>query len=137
MDIEYKINTPVTTEQFLELLKESTLGERRPVDDYECIKGMLENSNLVVTAWDGNNLIGISRALTDFHYACYISDLAVSKKHQNKGIGKTLQFITQKQLGEKCKIILIASPHANIYYEHIGLKNNKRCWVLERNQKLT
>jgi len=71
MEITYKINTKITTEQFLKLLKESTLGERRPIEDYECINGMLKNSNLVVSAWHENKLIGIARSLTDFHYACY------------------------------------------------------------------
>ena len=65
MEVEYKINTPITTDQFIDLLQESTLGERRPVDDYECIKGMLTNSNLIVSAWQENRLIGIARSLTD------------------------------------------------------------------------
>lgn len=137
MEVQYKINAPITTEQFISLLQDSTLGERRPVDDYECIKGMLSNSNLVVSAWQGNELIGIARSLTDYHYACYLSDLAVSINHQKKGIGKKLQTITQENLGPKCKLILIAAPNANIYYEHIGFTNNERCWVLERDKSIS
>lgn len=137
MKIIYKLNTVITTEQFLELLNESTLSERRPVEDYDCIKGMLKNSNLVVTAWHENKLIGIARSITDFHYACYLSDLAVSINYRKKGIGKALQEKTQEELGPKCKIILIASPDANIYYKHIGFTNSNRCWVLERNQKIS
>lgn len=136
MSIEYKINAPVTSDQFIGLLRRSTLGERRPVDDRECIEGMLNNSNLMVTAWDNENLVGIARSMTDFHYACYLSDLAVDKQYQNNGIGKELQKITQKQLAPKCKLILIAAPAANSYYEHIGFVNNKRCWVLEGNQRI-
>ncbi len=132
MNIEYKINEPVSTDQFIELLRESTLGERRPVEDRECMEGVINNSNLVISAWDGEKLIGIARSMTDFHYACYLSDLAVGKKYQNGGIGKELQIITQEQLGSKCKLILIAAPSANSYYEHIGFTNNQRCWVLER-----
>jgi len=137
MEIIYKLNTVITTEQFLELLNESTLGERRPIEDYDCIKGMLKNSNLVITAWDKNKLIGIARSVTDFHYACYLSDLAVSISYQQNGIGKALQEKTQEELGPRCKIILIAAPDANTYYEHIGFKNNNRCWVLERNKKIS
>ena len=137
MEIIYKINATITTEQFLALLKESTLGERRPIEDYECINGMLKNSNLVISAWYENKLIGIARSLTDFHYACYLSDLAVSKKYQKNGIGKALQEKTQEKLGPKCKIILVAAPDANLYYKHIGFNNNERCWVLERNQKIS
>ncbi|TKB08425.1 GNAT family N-acetyltransferase [Desulforhopalus sp. IMCC35007] len=137
MEVQYKINTPITTEQFFGLLQDSTLGERRPVDDYECIRGMLSNSNLVVSAWQENKIIGIARSLTDFHYACYLSDLAVSKSHQKTGIGRKLQAITQEQLGPKCKLILIAAPNANSYYEHIGFINNERCWVLERDKTIS
>ena len=136
MEVQYKINTPITTEEFIGLLQDSTLGERRPIEDYECIKGMLGNSNLVVSAWQENKLVGIARSLTDFHYACYLSDLAVSESHQKQGIGKRLQSLTQEQLGPKCKLILIAAPNANSYYIHIGFTNNERCWVLERDKNI-
>ncbi|OGW00949.1 MAG: GNAT family N-acetyltransferase, partial [Nitrospinae bacterium RIFCSPLOWO2_01_FULL_39_10] len=134
MSIEYKVNAPVTSDQFIELLCESTLGERRPIDDRNCIEGMVKNSNLMVTAWNDGKLIGIARSMTDFHYACYLSDLAVHKEYQKRGIGKRLQIITQEKLGPKCKLILVAAPTANSYYEHIGFKNNPRCWVLDREQ---
>lgn len=136
MSIEYKVNHSISTDQFLSLLVDSTLGERRPVEDRECIEGMISNSNLTVSAWDSEKLVGISRCMTDFHYACYLSDLAVSERYQNMGIGKQLQILTQKQLGPRCKLILIAAPAANQYYEHIGFSNNSRCWVLERDESI-
>ena len=137
MEITYKINQSISTNEFIDLLTASTLAERRPVDDVMCIEGMIKNSNLVISAWDKDKLVGIARSMTDFHYACYLSDLAVDKKYQGKNIGKQLQIITQKQLGPKCKLILIAAPAANSYYEHIGFTNNKRCWVLGRGSNIT
>ena len=136
MSIEYKINHSISTEQFISLLADSTLGERRPIADYECMEGMISNSNLTVSAWDSGKLVGISRCMTDFHYACYLSDLAVSKNYQKLGIGKQLQILTQEQLGPRCKLILISAPAANSYYEHIGFSNNPRCWVLERDANI-
>ena len=50
MKIEYKINAQITTEQFIALLESSTLGERRPIEDKECMAGMVSNSNLMVSA---------------------------------------------------------------------------------------
>jgi predicted N-acetyltransferase YhbS len=91
----------------------------------------------LVTAWDGNKLIGIARSITDFHYACYLSDLAVDKKYQKRNVGKKLQSLTQEQLGTKCKLILIAAPATNSYYKHIGFTNNDRCWVLERGAQIS
>ncbi len=132
MPIEYRVNEPITADQFVDLLNRSTLGQRRPVDDRECMEGMIANSNLLVTAWDAGELVGVARSVTDFHYACYLSDLAVSQSHQRQGIGKQLQVLTQQQLGPRCKLILLAAPAANEYYERIGFTNNPRCWVLER-----
>lgn len=137
MSIEYKINVPVSADQFIVLLSQTTLGQRRPIDDWKCIDGMVKNSNLMVSAWKGENLVGIARSMTDYHYACYLSDLAVDEKYQGYGIGKKLQAVTQEQLGPKCKLILMAAPAANSYYEHLGFTNNPRCWVLERDHAIS
>lgn len=136
MKIEYKINSAIITEQFIELLKRSTLAERRPVDDIVCMESMVKNGNLSVSAWDADKLVGIARSVTDFSYCCYLSDLAVDVNYQRIGIGKKLQALTQEQLGPKCKLILLAAPMANSYYEHIGFTNNPRCWVLDRVDKI-
>lgn len=134
--IEYKINALISVDQFIDLLLRSSLSERRPIDDRECLQGMVNNSNLMVTAWDGEKLIGIARSMTDFHYACYLSDLAVDKEYQKSGVGRKLQTVTQEQLGEKCKLILISAPDVNSYYEHIGYTNSQRCWVRDGKQEL-
>jgi hypothetical protein len=34
------------------------------------MEGMMKNSNLMVTAWDDEKMVGIARSMTDFHYAC-------------------------------------------------------------------
>lgn len=136
MSIEYKINAPISADQFIDLLVRSTLGERRPIHDRECMEGMVANSNLTISAWESNRLVGIARSMTDFHYACYLSDLAVCQSFQKSGIGRQLQVITQNQLGPRCKLILIAAPAANNYYEHVGFTNNPRCWVLERDSRI-
>jgi len=131
-----KTNLNITPAQFTQLLQNSTLGERRPIEDEACLKGMIENSNLIVSAWHEDKLIGISRCVTDFHYCCYLSDLAVDQEYQNQGIGKELQIQTQNQLGPKCKLILISAPAANKYYQQIGFTNNQRCWVLNRDEAI-
>jgi len=136
MKLSYKVNQTVSLDDYISLLTLSTLAERRPVDDRACMAGMLANSNLIVSAWDGEKLVGIARSMTDFHYACYVSDLAVDKNYQGKGIGKQLQIVTQAQLGSKCKLILIAAPASNSYYEHIGFSHNQRCWVLNRDGRI-
>lgn len=134
--IRYGLDEPPSPDEFIALLRASTLAERRPVADRVCMEGALRNSNLVVTARDGDRLVGIARSVTDFHYCCYVSDLAVDAAYQRQGIGTRLQALTREQLGPRCKLILIAAPAANEYYAHIGFSHNPRCWVLERQAAL-
>ena len=137
MKIEYKVNYQISGEEFRQILLDSTLGERRPISDQTCLNGMIENSNLTITAWHNDKLVGISRSVTDFHYACYLSDLAVHVEFQKSGIGKELIVKTQKQLGPQCNLILIAAPAAKHYYKKIGFTQNHRCWVLPHTGKLS
>ncbi|MEW9797746.1 GNAT family N-acetyltransferase [Alteromonas sp. CYL-A6] len=132
--ITFRINAPVATSTFIQLLYSSTLAERRPVEDRACIDSMLTNSNLVVSAWQGDELVGIARSVTDFHYACYLSDLAVASSQQKGGIGRKLLALTQQQLGPHCKLILISAPDANRYYPALGFTHNDRCWVMNPEQ---
>lgn len=136
MQIEYKINEPITTDQFINRLADSTFGERRPIQGRECMDGMIANSNLTVSAWESGGRVGISPHMTDCYYACYRSDLAVAKNWRNRGLGKQLQIITQQRLGPSCKLMLIAAPAAPAYYERIGFINSPGCRVLEREGRI-
>jgi len=127
--IRFEVDKAIDTDMFIDLLKRSTLGERRPIEDRTCMEGMVTNSDLLLTAWDDEKLVGLARSMTDFHYACYLSDLAVDSEYQKQGIGKELIKQTQKHLNSTCKLILIAAPDANAYYEPLGFTNNPRCWV--------
>src|SRR5438477_390073 len=114
----------------IELYRASTLGERRPIDDRERMAAMLRHANLVVTAWEGDLLVGISRALTDFSFVTYLSDLAVRVSHQRHGIGKELLRRTQAAGGPHAKLILLAAPAAEQYYPHVGFTRHPQCWML-------
>ena len=130
MEIDYKVNAVISVEQFIDILQRSTLGERRPLHDRRCMEGMLEHADLMVTAWEGDKLVGVAHAITDFHYACWLSELAVDRAYQRLGIGKALIVQTQAVLGPQCKLRLISAPAAADYYPHIGFKPNPHCWEI-------
>ena len=127
--ITYSVDRTITVEQFQELLVASTLGERRPVRETGRLDAMLKNATLLVTAWDGELLVGVSRCLCDFAFANYCSDLAVRESHQKLGIGRELLRRSLDAGG--CKLILLAAPKAVAYYPHIGLTNHPSAWTLE------
>ena len=99
MSVEYKINEPISTDQFTAMLTNSTLGERCPIQDSDCTEGMSLNSTITVSAWGSGMLVGISRSVTDFHNVCYLSNLDVTESYQKMGIEKQLHITTQNELG--------------------------------------
>ena len=120
MEITYQLDIVPDTEQIIEVYNSS--GINRPTVDKERITKMYANSNLVVTAWNKDKLIGISRSLTDFCYSCYLSDLAVRKEYQANGIGKKLIELTRTRIGEQTTLILVSAPNAMDYYPKIGFQ---------------
>jgi len=130
--IAYALEPDLSADEFIEVLVRSTLAERRPVADRERIDGMLRGANVIVTARSGGRLVGVSRAITDFHYCTYLSDLAVDVEFQRRGIGQELLRRTHAAAGPATMLILLAAPQAETYYPHIGLKQHPSCWILPR-----
>lgn len=133
--IQYQIENDLSVKEFREVLINSTLGERRPIDDTATLSKMLEHGNLIITARVNEKLIGVARSLTDFLYCTYLSDLAVDENYQRMGIGKEL--IRQTKLASpKAKLILLAAPKAVKYYPKIGMKQWEQCYVLNNLEEL-
>src|SRR5436853_7337247 len=112
-----KVNSKVEPHQLAELFIAS--GIRRPADDLNRLKKMLDNANLLISAWEGDKLVGVARALTDYGYCCYLSDLAVDKEYQRHGIGEELVNEIRTQVGEETAIILLSAPETMDYYPKI------------------
>jgi len=134
--IEYRYDNQLDLEQVRELYRASTLGERRPVDDPAIVRSMLEHANLVVTAWDGDRLVGLSRTLTDFAYVGYLADLAVRESHQRQGIGLALMHKTRERMGPRSMLVLLAAPKAVDYYPRLGFARHESAWVLRAAEPL-
>jgi predicted N-acetyltransferase YhbS len=134
--IRYKTGNDLNLDALIELYHASTLGERRPIEDKERMASMLRHANLVVTAWDDDQLVGISRALSDFSFVTYLSDLAVRRSHQKQGIGKELIRRTQELAGRHAKLVLLAAPAAEQYYPRIGFTKHPQAWTLGPDERL-
>jgi len=137
MAITYSSDKAVSSEEFIDVLRRSTLAERRPIDDPKCIDAMLRHADLLCTAWDGAKLIGIARSVTDFEYCCYLSDLAVDVAYQKQGIGKKLIERTRLSLGPRTNLILLAAPKAEAYYPKVGFSPHHSAWILPAGRSLT
>ncbi len=132
MDITYQLEPNVSVEEFLDVLDRSTLAARRPVEEHDTIKGMLRHASVIVTARAEGKLVGISRAITDFSYCTYLSDLAVAVDFQRRGIGRELIRRTHEAAGLHTALILLAAPQAESYYPQIGMQPHHSCWTIAR-----
>ncbi len=129
--MKYAIEPNLTPADFIDVLRRSTLAERRPVDDAARIAQMLAKADLVVTARDEDGtLVGVSRAITDFAYCTYLSDLAIDVARQGQGIGRQLIRVTHEHAGLDTRLILLAAPAAASYYPHIGMEKHESCWMI-------
>jgi GNAT superfamily N-acetyltransferase len=135
--IRYDASRKITAAQFIDLLRRSTLAERRPIDDPKCIAAMLRHANLLCTAWDRDTLVGVARSVTDFEFCCYLSDLAVDRSYQKCGIGRKLIALTQSKLGRRAKINLLAAPQAEGYYPRIGFDAHPSAWIISATKSLS
>ncbi|MGO9244300.1 MAG: GNAT family N-acetyltransferase [Verrucomicrobiia bacterium] len=134
--IRYQTGNDLELDQVIDLYRASTLGVRRPIDDRERFAAMLKNANLVITAWDGDLLVGISRCMTDFNFFTYLADLVVRESHQRRGIGKELMRLTQKYSGPKTSVLLLAAPAAETYYPHVGFEHASQAWLLKPGESI-
>ncbi|UPK68212.1 GNAT family N-acetyltransferase [Chitinophaga filiformis] len=130
MEIAYRSDITPSPEQVIELY--NSAGLPRPTDDPERIRKMYEHSNVIITAWDGEKLAGVSRTITDWVWSSYLADLAVSPDYQKFGIGKKLIALTREKIGEQSMILLLSVPTAMSYYPKVGFTKEDRGFIMHR-----
>jgi GNAT superfamily N-acetyltransferase len=130
MSITYHFDRIPSPDQIIELYDNA--GLPRPTHDRERIGKMYENSNLVVTAWDKDVLVGVSRSITDWVWSTYLADLAVRKEYHKSGIGKKLIELTREKVGEQSMVLLLSVPTALEYYPKMGFSKQESSFIINR-----
>lgn len=130
MPITYAINKVIPIDAIIEVFDSS--GINRPTSNMKRIESMFKAADLTISAWDGDQLVGIARSLTDFCYCCYLSDLAVRKEYQHEGIGKELVRRTRREIGPQSMLLLLAAPSAVAYYPKLGMEKMDRAFIFNR-----
>jgi predicted N-acetyltransferase YhbS len=129
-NLSYQIERRVEVHEVAEVYRRS--GISRPIDDLARLTLMLQNANLMISARDQGQLVGFARALTDFSYCCYVSDLAVDRDYQRQGIGKQLLHTMRQKLGDKVMVCLLSAPEAMSYYPKTGFLRAEQAWWIPR-----
>jgi predicted N-acetyltransferase YhbS len=107
-------------------------GLRRPTDDPARMAQLCEHANLMASAWDGEQLVGLARSLTDFAWCCYLADLAVHADYKKQGIGTRLIELTKERVGEQSMVLLLSVTTAMDYYPKVGMQPVTNGFILHR-----
>ena len=132
MKIHYSTDVRPTADQIIELYQNS--GLPRPTNDKERIGKMYDNSDLVITAWDNDVLVGVSRSITDWVWSCYLADLAIRPEYQKFGIGKKLIELTKEKVGDQSMVLLLSVPTAMEYYPKVGFTKQESSFIMNRKE---
>jgi len=97
------------------------LGRKR---DIERIKKSFLNSYKIVTAWDGDKIVGAGRMISDGYCYAWIHDIGVLESYRRKGIGK---MVMDELANEKEPLLfgLTSSFMAVDFYNELGFKKHK------------
>ena len=128
--IEYFKNIDLDLQEIILVFEKSSIN--RPIGNKNRIKSMFDNSNLIISAWDQDKLVGLCRALTDFSYCCYLSDLAVDMEYQRQGIGKTMIDLVKKEISDEVSLILLSAPNSMLFYPKLGFGKIENGFIINR-----
>ena len=128
--ITYSEDNSLQASDVAQVFKQS--GIKRPADDLPRIQRMIDNADLIISAWHEDKMVGIARAITDFSYCCYLSDLAVDRNYQKHGIGSELVKRIQEKIGDECSLVLLSAPGAVEYYPRLGFEKADKAFVIKR-----
>jgi ribosomal protein S18 acetylase RimI-like enzyme len=126
--ITYAIERKVDPDEARGLWVAAGFTDGMPQYERDNFSAMLSNSNLVVVARDGDRMVGLSRALTDFVTICHVADLLVDADYRGRGIGRELVARTHAAAGETTRLVLLANGKADGFYRRIGLRRIPNAW---------
>lgn len=88
----------------------------------EKLVAAMKNFETVITAWDGDKLVGLICAMDDGVMTAYVHYLLVRPEYQNCGIGKELVEHIKQVYKDYLRIVIVAYNDEVGFYEHCGFK---------------
>ena len=132
----FKDSKKIDLDQLVQHYKYGWWSQNRKKTD---VKKMLENSNVVISLWDGKKLIGFARVLTDYVYRATVWDVIIHPDYQGQGLGKLImdEVVNHPKLKKVSYFWLITSDKQR-FYKKLGWKmeeNWSMYWDRKANSK--
>ena len=95
-------------------------AKNRTIND---LKKCLANSDVIVSVWVGNEIVGFGRALTDGIYRGVLWDIVIDQNHQGKGFGALIvkNLLSSKKIKNTKKLYLMTT-NKKLFYSQFDFK---------------
>lgn len=127
--IEYSLEKSVNFDGLVQLFNQAGWSDK--TSDLDRLQLMVENSQIVVTAWDEGKMIGFARCVTDYVFNGQINNVIVDQRYRGRGIGKGL--ISRILNNSKKVTYILRGDTDNIrFYKQMGFKDADLSLVYNR-----
>ncbi len=122
--------------QLVRLYRQAPWAQGRTLED---ARAMLSHTDVVISAWDGDKLVGFGRVLTDYTYRASIWDVIVDKSYQGQKIGTELvQRILHHPSLKKVELFWLCTRMPG-FYEKLGFSSKDQTgmvWARSKHARL-
>jgi ribosomal protein S18 acetylase RimI-like enzyme len=123
--------------QLLQLYACAPWAARRTADQ---IREMLLHTDLAVSVWDGERLVGFGRVLTDYVYRASIWDVIVHPQYQGRDIGThIIERILHHPDLKQVELFWLCTRDKQAFYEKLGFSADEQTgmvWAREKHARL-
>jgi GNAT superfamily N-acetyltransferase len=116
-DIDYRSSHDLPLSEVIALYKANGWSSAEKPD---CLHIALLNSETLISAWDGDTLVGLGNAISDGHLVVYYPHLLVLPDYQGRGVGREIVRRLQQRYAGFHQHMLIAELAAVDFYERMG-----------------
>ncbi len=132
MTIVYAQEQSLPVEDYVTVLSEGAMRNRRPLANKVRIAEMIAGANFIVTAREDGVIVGLARCITDNAWIAYCAELAVRENWQGRGVGAGIIKAARDILGPRLGLTLISEAEAVGFYQRIGMEQIDRAFFLTR-----
>ena len=122
MTIYYAQEQTLSVQDYVAVLSETTMREKRPLTNAARIAEMIRGANFIVTAREDGVILGLARCITDHAWIAYCAELAVRESAQGRGIGAGILEKANELLGPRIGLALVSETGALGFYQRIGME---------------
>lgn len=116
--------------QLAELFDITWWAKDRPPDQ---VRHALQHSHPILTAWEGDRMVGFTRVISDRTYRASIWDVIVRPGHQGRGIGRALvQAVLDHPDLKTVTVFLLLTTDRHSFYERLGFKTDREQSMIYR-----